>query len=156
MGTIEPSDEDIRNWMEEGWRFARRNRRGRVFITRRMGANRERSLGRFRQSLWNRIQRISRELEEPQREKDPLYAFYGLVEVNRADLISRDCLHRDEEGYCTYWSWGSDYSLLRYREDLAMREVNEEGNTAYQFLAHGRYCRGCTAYVSEKMKALML
>ena len=151
-----PSDEDIRDWMEEGWRFARRNRKGRVYITRRMGANRERSLGRFNQSLWDRIVRISREREEPQREKDPLYSFYGLVEVNRAALISQDCLHMDEEGYCTYWSWGPDYSLLRYRENLAMKEVNDGGNPVYQFIAHDRYCRGCTAYISEKMKTLML
>jgi len=119
-----------------------------------MGANIERSLGRFKQSLWDKIERISRELEEPQKEADPLSIFYDLVILNRAALSSQDCLHQDDEGYCTYWRWSPDYSLLSYREDLAMKEVTDEGNPVIQFLAHARYCRGCSAYVSEKMKAL--
>ena len=151
MGKSEPSEEEIRTWIKEGWKFTKRTRKGHVYITRRKGANIERSLGRFKQSLWERIEKISREPEEPQRETDPLSIFYRLVEFSRASLIRRDCLHKDDEGYCTYWRWDSEYSLLKYREDVAMKEVIDEGNPVYLFIAHARYCKGCSAYISAKM-----
>jgi hypothetical protein len=45
LGKIEPSDEDIRNWIKEGWKFTRRTRKEHIYITRRLGAKIERSLG---------------------------------------------------------------------------------------------------------------
>jgi hypothetical protein len=152
LGHSEPSDEDIRTWIKDGWKFYKRTRKGHVYITRRKGANLERSLGRFKQSLWDRIEKILREPKEPLRETDPLSRFYELVELNRVSQISQDCLHRDNEGYCKYWRWTPDYSLLNYRRDLVMKQVRDEGNPVYLFLAHAKYCRRCTAYVSTKMK----
>lgn len=153
MGKKEPTEEDIRTWIQEGWKFTQRTRKGHVYITRRMGANIERSLGPFKKSLWGLIEKIRREPEGAQRETDPLSTFYRLVELNRAALSSLDCLHRDDEGYCTYWRWSSDYSLLRFRGDLEVKKVSDDGNPAYLFSAHIRYCRGCPAYISVKMKA---
>ena len=117
-----------------------------------MGANKERSLGPFKQALWNRIENIKGEPGEPYRETDQLSVFYGLVELNRASLNSQDCKKRDDERYCTYWRWAPDYSLLRYRGDLEIKEVRDEGNPVYLFYAHARYCSGCNAYVSSRMK----
>jgi hypothetical protein len=152
MGSSEPSEEDIRTWIKEGWKFTKRTRKGHVYITRRKGANLERGLGRFKQSLWERIEKISRKPEEPQRETDPLSIFYSLIELNRAALSSQDCMHIDDKGYCTYWRWGPEYSLLRYRGDLVMKKVTDEGKPTYLFHAHTKYCQGCTAYISVKMK----
>lgn len=154
LGKIEPSDEEIRNWIKKGWKFYRRTKKGHIYITRRKGANKERGHGRFQQPLWDRIEKIRREPSEPQRETDPLSLFYSLVELNRASLNSQNCLNRDDEGYCTYWRWSHDYPLLRYRGDLEMKEVKDEGNPAYLFRAHAKYCGGCTAYVSARMKVL--
>ena len=149
MGKSETSDEDIRNWIKEGWKFTKRTRKGYVYITRRKGANLERGHGRYSQSLWDRIEKISKEPEEPQRETDSLSLFYKLVELNRAVLSSHDCLHRDDEGFCTYWRWDSDYSLLNFRGDLVMKEEIDEGSPVYLFRAQISYCRGCTAYSSR-------
>ena len=151
MGKSEPSEEEIRTWIKEGWKFTKRTRKGHIYITRRKGANVERSLGRFKQSLWERIEKISQKPEESRKETDPLSIFYSLVELNRASKSSTDCLHRDDEGYCTYWRWSPDYSLLNYRGDLAMNEVIDKGNPVYLFYAHAKYCSGCTAYTSVKM-----
>ena len=152
MGKMEPTDEELRSWIKEGWKFTKRTRKGHIYITRRKGANIERSLGRFNHTLWNRIEKMLREPEEPDRETDPLSVFYSLVELNRASLKSHDCLHRDNEGYCTYWRGGTEYSLLRFRRNLEMKEVREEGNPAYLFYANIKYCKGCTAYVSSRMR----
>lgn len=152
LGKIEPSDTEIRNWIKEGWKFTRRTRKGHIYITRRMGANLERSLGPFKQALWDRIKKIKREPGKPPRETDPKNRFYSLVELNRATLSSQDCLHRDDGGYCTYWRWNHDYSLLRFKGDLEMKEVREEGKPVYLFYAHAKYCSGCNAYVSARMK----
>ena len=153
MGKSEPSDEDIRDWIREGWKFTKRTRKGHVYITRRMGANIERSLGRFKQSLWERIEKISREPEEPQKETDLRSLFYILVSDVRAYHSSVDCLHIDDEGYCTYWRWEKELPLLRYGENIKMKEVVDEGNHVYLIEAHGNYCRGCTTYISKKMKS---
>ena len=75
LGKMEPSDEEIRDWIKKGWKFTKRPRKGNHYITRRMGANKERSLGRYRQALWDRIERIKREPSEPQPETDPLTIF---------------------------------------------------------------------------------
>jgi len=152
LGKREPSDEEIRNWIKEGWKFTKRTRKGHIYITRRMGANKERSLGPFKQTLWDRIEKIKREPGEPQKETDPISLFYSLVELNRAFLYPEDCMNKDDEGYCTYWRWSPDYSLLRYRGDLEMKEVRDEGNPVYLFRAHAKYCGGCNAYVSSRMK----
>ena len=153
MGKREPSDEDIRKWIKEGWKFTKRTKKGHVYITRRKGANLERSHGRFKQSLWERIEKISHEPEEPQREADTLSTFYMLLELLRASRKSGDCYHMDDEGYCTYWRWDPEFSLMRFRENLKIKKVTDEGNPVYLFYAHQRYCRGCTAYINEKMKA---
>jgi hypothetical protein len=152
LGKREPSDEEIRNWIKEGWKFTKRTRKGHIYITRRMGANKERSLGPFKQTLWDRIEKIKREPGEPQKETDPISLFYSLVELNRAFLYPEDCMNKDDEGYCTYWRWSPDYSLLRYRGDLEMKEVRDEGNPVYLFRAHAKYCGGCNAYVSSRIK----
>ena len=152
MGKIEPSDEEIHSWIKEGWKFTRRSRKGHIYITRRMGANKERSLGPFKQALWDRIEKIKRESGEPHRETDPLCIFYSLVELNRASLNSQNCMNIDDEGYCNYWRWSPDYSLLRYRGDLEMKEVMDEGNPVYLFRAHAKYCGGCNAYVISGWK----
>jgi len=152
LGKKEFSDEEIRNWIKEGWKFTRRTRKGHIYITRRMGANKERSLGSFRQELWDRIENIKRRPGEPKRETDPLGIFYSLVELNRAALNSQDCLHRDDGGYCTYWRWGPDYKFLNYRVDLEMKEVRDESGPVYLFYAQTKYCSGCNAYISSRMK----
>ncbi len=152
LGKIEPSDEEIRNWIKEGWKFTRRTRKGYIYITRRKGANKERSHGRFQQPLWDRIEKIKRDPGEPPRETDQLSVFYSLVELNRGALNSQNCMNRDDEGYCTYWRWSSNYSLLRYRGDLEMKEVRDEGKPVYLFHAQAKYCGGCNAYVSSRMK----
>jgi hypothetical protein len=152
MGKREPSDEDIRTWIKEGWKFTKRTRKGHVYITRRKGANIERSLGRFKQSLWKRLEKISRETEEPKQRTNQLSVFYDLIEMNRWVISSRDCLHRDDEGYCTFWRWSPEYAFLSLRGDLMMKEVTDKGNPVYLFPAHMKYCRGCTAYISVKMK----
>jgi hypothetical protein len=74
---MEPLDENIRNWIKKGWKFTKRTRKGHVYITRRMGANLERNHGRFNQSLWERIEKISNEPEEQQRETRPLSIFFS-------------------------------------------------------------------------------
>lgn len=154
MGKKEPTEEDIRTWIKEGWKFYQRTRKGHVYITRRMGANIERSLGPFKKSLWRLIEKISREPEEAQRDTDPLSKFYRLLERNRAALSSRDCLLRDDEGYCINWRWSSNNPLLKYTGDLEAKKVTDEGNPVYLFLADFRYCRGCPAYINVKMKVL--
>jgi hypothetical protein len=152
LGRKDPSDEEIRNWIKEGWKFTRRTRKGHIYITRRMGANIERSLGPFKQELWDRIEKIKRESGEPQGKMDPMSHFYALLEVIREGLNRRDCLHKDDGGYCTYWRWDSEYSLVRFREDLEIKEVRDESGPVYLFLAHGRYCSGCNAYLNSRMK----
>jgi hypothetical protein len=152
LGNKEPSDEEIRNWIKEGWKFTTRTRKGHIYITRRLGANKERSLGPFRQALWDRIEKIKREPGEPHRETDPLRRFYKYVELSRAVLNSEDCMNIDDERYCNYWKWSPDYLWLRYRGDLEMKEVMDEGKPVYLFHARAKYCMGCNAYVSPKMK----
>ena len=152
LGRKDPSDEEIRNWIKEGWKFTRRTRKGHIYITRRMGANIERSLGPFKQELWDRIEKIKREPGEPQGEMDPMSVFYDLLEVIRGELNSIKCLHIDDGGYCTYWRWDSEYSLLRYRGDLEMKEVRDESGPVYLFCAQTKYCSGCNAYISSRMK----
>jgi hypothetical protein len=152
LGNSEPSDEDIRNWIKEGWKFREKKSKGRKYITRRMGAKTERSLGPFNQELWNRIESIRRESDEPPEETDPMSLFYSLIELNRASLNSLECLNIDDEGYCTYWRWGPDYAFLRFRGDLEIKEVKDGGKKAYLFHANIRYCKGCNAYISAPMR----
>jgi len=153
LGKMEPTDEEIRNWIKEGWHFSRRTSKGHIYLTRRKGANLERGLGRFKQTLWDRIEKIKRESSEPQKETDQISLFYRLIELNRASQSSLECMNIDDGGFCTYWRWGSDCGFLRFKGDLDMKEVNEEGNPVFLFRAEARYCKGCNAYVSLRMKA---
>lgn len=152
LGKIEPTDEEIRNWIKKGWKFYQRPRKGHIYITRRMGATLERSHGPFRQAFWDRIEKIKRELSEPQPETDPISLFYSMIELNRAAINSIDCLNRDDEGFCTYWRWSRDYLLLSYRGDLDMKEATYMDELVYLFRAHAKYCGRCNAYVSSRMK----
>ena len=151
LGKKEFSDGEILNWIQEGWKFTKRTRKGHIYITRRLGANKERGLGRFNQALWDRIEKIKREPARTQ--TDPLDLFYSLVELNRASLSSLDCMNIDDEGYCTYWRWSQDYGFLRFRGDLEMKEVRDDGNPVYLFHSSAKYCGRCNAYVSSRMKA---
>ena len=153
LGKKEFSDEEIRNWIKEGWKFTKRTRKGHIYITRRLGANKERSLGRFNQALWDRIEKIKRAPDEIPRETDPLDLFYRLVELNRAHVYSLDCRNIDDAGYCTYWRYSQDYYWLRFRGDLKMKEVRDDGNPVYLFQSSAKYCGRCNVYVSSRMKA---
>jgi len=126
LGKIEPSDDEIRNWMKQGWKFTQRTRKGHIYITRRLGANKERSLGPYSPLLWDRLEKIKHDSSKPQTESDSLSLFYSLVELNRASQYSQTCVNRDNEGYYTYWRWSPDYNLLNYRGDLKLKEVREE------------------------------
>ena len=150
---MEPTDEEIRYWIKKGWKFTRRPRKGHIYLTRRKGANLERSLGRFRQTLWDRIEKIRRESREPPKEIDEKSRFLRLIELNRAHQSARECLNIDDGGYCTYWRWGSDYGFLRFKGDFDMKKVNAEGTSVCLFRAEAMYCMGCNAFVSLRMKA---
>jgi hypothetical protein len=156
MGNSEPSDEEIRNWIKTGWKFREKKSKGRKYITRRMGAKTERSLGPFNQELWNRIENIKRESDKPPKETDPMDLFYTLIEFNRSARAGQDCLNKDEEGYCTYWRWESDYGFLNYRGDLEMKEVKDGKKIAYLFRANRKYCQGCNAYISPEIKKVLM
>lgn len=155
MGKSEPSDESLQKWIKEGWKFRVKISKGRKYITRRMGAKTERSLGPFNQELWNRIKSIQSEAKKPPREKDPLYMFYSLMEYHRGAQAGRDCQNKDDEGYCTYWRWESDYGFLNFREDLKVKVVKDGGKIFFLFFANPRYCQGCNAYVSSEIKQVL-
>lgn len=156
MGNSEPSDEEIRNWIKTGWKFREKKSKGRKYITRRMGAKTERSLGPFNQELWNRIERIQNQSDKPPIEKDPMNLFYDILEFHRVSRTRRDCLNKDNEGYCTYWRWEPDYGFLRHRQDLEMKEVKSGNKTYYIFLATNKYCKNCNAYISPEIKQVLI
>jgi hypothetical protein len=145
------SDEEIHHWIKEGWKFTKRTRSGHVYITRRKGANIERSLGRFNQILWDRIVH-ARDSEKPREDLKPIDAFLDSVDVNRAFLKSSNCLHRDDEKFCTYWKWSDDYFFLKFEVNIKRKKVIESGKPVYLFYADPRYCMRCTAYISSMMK----
>ena len=154
MGNENISDVEIRKWHSEGWRFYKRNKKGRVYITRRKGPINEYSLGPFNQELWDIITKVVNG-EVPLVIKESESIFYHTINIYRLIHYTKNCLHIDNEGYCTYWQFKPNSILINHPKNTRYKEVKEENKTYWIFQVTRKYCLNCNAFISARMKTVM-
>ena len=173
------SEEEIKKYIFDGWNFRRKISKNREYITRRKGQV-ERSLGPYTDELWSLIAKLrleSHHEQEKQPEKTGLKIDQGYearseskvsldfedhihekLHFDRTIKMMTECLHRDREGYCTYWTWEKQPRFFKgikqlYGEDLYMKkETMIKNKTVKQWMMRtpAWYCTDCPAYISHK------
>jgi len=137
-----PSDEEIRTYLEEGYRFHKKNVKKYCYIVMRKGQD-MRSLGRYADEFWNRILQLEYEFSEERensskgglildddevararisssRRVQSLYDdFKEHLEIQRGATKVFNC--RYKKGlFCEYWVWNVGNSLYRIQEQLSI------------------------------------
>ena len=149
MGNSEPSNEEIRKWINEGWKFGSRKKKGHIYITRRLGPNMEKSYGRFTQELWDRIKKVESSPIEPVGERESKPSLHNYVEISRIIHYTKNCTNIDDNGYCTYWKLKPNSSFINYPKPLSFKEIMDGGQLVWMFRANRRFCKDCHAFVSS-------
>jgi hypothetical protein len=168
VGNNEISEDDIINWLNEGWRFRSKRSKGRYYITRRK-KNKEKSLGPYNQELWNTIQRlnlragfkktITNDNFQIQLNK---YDELKIIEKTRYNLLS--CLFRDDENHCRYYTYENKREGMNKLDEMDMSEfydfididVNGKREKKYVYYATSSYCKNCSTFLNKKMIGTIL
>jgi len=137
-----PSDEEIRTYLEEGYRFHKKNVKKYCYVVIRKGQD-MRSLGPYADEFWNRIlqleNKFSEELENSSkgglkldddevararirsgRRIQSLYDdFKEHLEIHRGTIKFTGCRHK-KGLFCEFWVWSVGNFLYRIQKQLSI------------------------------------
>jgi hypothetical protein len=107
------TEDDIREWKREGWKFRVKTVKGNLYVTRRKGKE-EKGLGRHSDVKWKLIENtsIGPTRSELRREGEELVE--GLMKQLRVSHVSFNCMHIVdviESGKASTSMWKSERSL---------------------------------------------
>jgi len=139
-------EEDVLGYVRDGWHFRVKSVKGRKYITRRKG-QKERGVGPFDPDLWASINLFTPQSAEEEtsliQEESVLEKgindlpkgtpdwFRASVEfemkwrrllkdisMHRGLEMVRTCMHLDDEGLCSYWSWENEPNFFGLLDEL--------------------------------------
>lgn len=172
----EKTEEEISNYIDQGYYFRVKEVNGKKYITRRKGRE-EKSLGPHTERVWSTILNAQKQKNESNSEKPaeptseqpdekPIQAAHGILEqlkeeisLSKALIMFTNCLHI-MEGICMYWHWETRPGFFDTLDRLdsvpqssyMLTDIVQEGRIEKRWTvkAQGLFCMNCPAYISEK------
>jgi hypothetical protein len=186
MGNKGFDEEDVLGYVRGGWHFRAKTVKGRKYITRRKGQE-ERGVGPFDPDLWASINRLIPQTAEeeapsiqeesvlgkdtndlPKRTHDwvrrseefrmELRRLQEYIFTHRGLEMVRTCMHIDDEGFCTYWSWENKPNYFGLFEELMgsgnykKQKISKKDLPVDRWLVKAIhwYCSCCPVYQASK------
>ena len=171
----DPTDEELLSYLRAGWHIHKKPVKKYTYIIRRKGQT-TRSIGRYTDELWSRIQtlehRLTLEQEEllteqrkpvddaataMRREAGRRFAkarenIITRMTIYRGIAMSRDCKYKKDD-FCTFWLWKEKMPIFSSIQDTMkpgveyFREHRDEAGTKMYIVCAGPfYCANCHAY----------
>jgi len=146
------SQDEIRKWKKEGWKFRVKKVKGNQYITRRKGKN-EKGLGRYNDKLWKLIQNTKIELSEFEQKLEAEKMVEDILKIIRVHHMSLNCSHV-VEGFCHFWRYDEEPGFFnivddRIGEGYYKQIVTGKGPPFWVFQAVNFYCKDCSAFREE-------
>ena len=143
------SQDQIKEWKKEGWKFRVKVVKEKKYISRRKGKD-EKGLGRYDDELWRLIQNTRIEPSELELRVETEKLVEGLVKTIREYHMSLNCIHI-VEGFCHYWKYDEKPGFFnivdnRVGEGYNKQVVTGEGSTFWVFKAVIFYCANCPVF----------
>jgi hypothetical protein len=150
------TEDDIREWKKEGWKFRVKTVKGKRYITRRKGKE-EKGLGRHRDVLWKLIENTSIGPTRSELRREGMELVEGLMTQLRASYMSLYCIHVIE-GFCSYWRFRDKPGFFNIVDDRIgegyYRQVEAGKESSFWvFKAVNFYCINCPAFGNKQMHA---
>lgn len=150
------TEDDIREWKKEGWKFRVKTVKGKRYVTRRKGKE-EKGLGRHSDELSKLIEntRIGPTRSEIRQEGEELVE--GIMKQLRVSHMSFNCTHI-VEGFCRYWRYRDKPGFFNIVDDrigegyYKQVEAGKE-SSFWVFKAVNFYCLNCPAFGKKNMHA---
>lgn len=150
------TEDDIREWKKEGWKFRVKTVKGKRYVTRRKGKE-EKGLGRHSDELSKLIEntRIGPTRSEIRQEGEELVE--GIMKQLRVSHMSFNCTHI-VEGFCRYWRYRDKPGFFNIVDDrigegyYKQVEAGKE-SSFWVFKAVNFYCLNCSAFGKKNMHA---
>ena len=147
------SQDQIREWKKEGWKFRVKEVKKNKYISRRKGKD-EKGLGRYDDKLWRLIQNTRIEPSELELRLEAEELVEDLLKTMRVYHMSLKCIHV-VEGFCHYWKFGEEPGFFKIVDDRIgegyyKQVVTVEDATFWVFKAVRFYCANCPAFIENK------
>jgi hypothetical protein len=144
------SQDQIKEWKKEGWKFRVKEVKEKKYISRRKGTD-EKGLGRYDDKLWRLIQNTRIEPSELELRLEAEELVGGLLKTMRVYHMSLNCIHV-VEGFCHFWKFDEEPGFFnivddRIGEGYYEQVVTGEGPTFWVFKAVRFYCANCPAFI---------
>jgi hypothetical protein len=157
--------EEIRTLIAEGWRFRKKARKGKLYISARK-KGKETSLGAFNQEYWAIIEatikdpntnqsgsEITKTIKTPKVEEDPWLKTFEEISRKMNQNAGIKCLHVQNEGFCDYWRLENLPAQATELEDKDVKflfnECNTDSEKFWLFRAFPILCMHCQTYIDE-------
>lgn len=151
----ELTTEEVIKRTKEGWKFTKKKRGdNQQIIARRKIRGKDESMGYglYSDERWAIIENVDK-IRSSFLSRDKMVD--DIVD-HILDLVGRNCLHRDDKGYCTHWVFDklpeSSKQLDSSDFNFLIKEITH-GREPSEFLISPifRICHICPAYIDEKM-----
>jgi hypothetical protein len=151
----ELSTEEVIKRRKEGWKFEKKKRQSGIEIVARgrfNGTRKEMGYGPHSDERWAIIENVDK-IRSSFLSRDKMVD--DIVD-HILDFVGRNCLHRDEKGFCTHWVFDklpeSSKQLDSNDFNFLIKEITH-GREPSEFLISPifRICHICPAYIDEKM-----
>jgi len=174
MGKVD--EEEIKKYFLNGWNFRIKTVGGKKYITRRKG-QKERGMGKFSKKLWRLISDIHEDVNTSESREssksnhvDQNSDNEGLIESrkethrllecgvlkDRGGYMWKNCIYKDEEGYCIFWNWEKPPNFFRFSEELSLDNhklkmvyINGLETSRWVYSASPWYCQSCPTFNTD-------
>lgn len=169
------SEEEIAEYIRDGWTFRVKKVKGRKYITRRKG-QKERGLGLFTPVNWKLISSLLEKTESKEEilEEDKTNAraqrqiegtlkkIDDQLQQERGAVMMKSCYYVDDALYCLYWNFEKKPAYFKTEEELfgspstslyKRKKIIFGGkmSSRWVYRASPWFCSKCTAYISPKI-----
>ena len=159
MGKKSYSEEEIKEFIEDGWSFRIKKSGDRHYITRRKGQA-EKSLGPYTEELWDMIIKSQTKKTNHMSSVSPYNILKRDMEYNlkleRGARYVATCLFIDKDRFCTFHRYKNKPKSFKiedkiYKEGFSkLKELTVNGvkEQVWVHRADILYCAECSAYIS--------
>jgi hypothetical protein len=154
------TEQDILEYLNEGWNFRCKNVKKYTYITRRKG-QKEVSLGRYSKAQWLLIQNAKKSFSQLSKSAPRLFSSDIFTELDHDFSIYRAiekfnlCIFRDVEYFCRFWEWNERLPFFKKLEmvGLSVKKIEPSDQSKFSMWIHRAsiyVCKDCVAFRSEK------
>jgi hypothetical protein len=143
------SEEQIKEWKIEGWKFRVKKVKDKNYISRRKGRE-EKGLGRYSENLWRLIQNTRIEPSELEQRLEAEKLVENMLKQIRMYHMFLNCSNI-VEGFCHFWKYDEKPGFFyivdaKIGEGYYKQVVTEKGTPFWVFKAVRFYCKNCPAF----------